>query len=131
MYFNDTGVASYLLGIHTKETLVNSPHFGALFETMVVTDFWKRFLHYGESPTLYYIRTRDGLEVDLVLEINERLHLIEIKSTATVTPRHGSSLIRAMSAVRGSASASVISQGKELFLSQGVAYWHWDALLAR
>lgn len=131
MYFNDTGLASYLLGLHTKETLINSPHFGALFETLIITDFWKRFLHHGESPTLYYLRTRDGLEVDLVLEINTRLHLFEIKSTATVMPRHGASLIRAKRSFPTTANASVISQGKTQFISQGISYWHWDVLLSQ
>lgn len=57
LYFNDTGLASYLLGLHDREALLNSPNFGNLFETMIVTDFLKRFLHFGQMPSMYYLRT--------------------------------------------------------------------------
>ena len=72
MYFNDTALAAYLLGLHDKDTLFNSPSFGHLFETMVVTDVLKRFLHGGEMPSMYYLRTRDGLEIDLVIEVGQK-----------------------------------------------------------
>jgi len=97
MYFNDTALASYLLGLHDKEALLNSPSFGHLFETLIVTDTLKRFLHSGEMPSMYYLRTRDGLEIDLVLELGQKLHLFEIKSTMTVWPAHAASLRRIMS----------------------------------
>ncbi|MGB9630270.1 MAG: ATP-binding protein, partial [Thermodesulfobacteriota bacterium] len=94
LFFNDTGLASYLLGIHDRDTLLGSPNFGNLFETMIVTDFLKRFLHFGQMPSLYYLRTRDGLEIDLIIEIGQKLHLFEIKSAMTILPRHASSLIK-------------------------------------
>ncbi len=46
-------------------------------------------------PSLYYLRTQDGLKVDIVIELNQKLHLFEIKSGATITPVHASFLIRA------------------------------------
>ncbi len=95
LYFNDTALCSYLLGIHAEETLLASPQFGHLFETLVVTDFWKRMLHAGERPSLSYLRTRGGLEVDLLVELAGLLHLIEIKSGSTMLPPHASSLRRA------------------------------------
>lgn len=95
IYFTDTGLASYLLGIHTPEILLASPFIGPLFETLVVTDFWKRFLHHGQTSSMYYLRTQDGLEVDLIIELENKLNLIEIKSTATIKPEHAASLVRA------------------------------------
>ena len=95
LYFNDTALACYLLGLRDQNTLLNSPHFPHLFESFVIIDFWKRFLHFGQMPSLYYLRTHDGLEVDLVLEANQKLHLFEIKSSATITPKHAVSLVRA------------------------------------
>src|SRR4030042_214849 len=94
LFLNDTALASYLLGLHDRETLITSPSFGNLFETMIVTDFLKRFLHFGQMPSVYYLRTRDGLEVDLVVELGQKLHLFEIKSSMTIFPRHASSLLR-------------------------------------
>ena len=95
IYFNDTALACYLLGIRDSRSLLASPYFPHLFETMVITDFWKRYLNHGGLPSLYYLRTRDGLEIDLVIELNQKLHLFEIKSSATIFPKHAASLIRA------------------------------------
>lgn len=92
LYFTDTGLASYLLGLHEKETLVSHPSYGALFETAVVIDVLKRFLNFGERPALYYLRTRDGLEADLVLELAGSLYLFELKATMTIIPRHAAAL---------------------------------------
>ena len=43
---------------------------------------------------MYYLRSRDGLEIDLVFDLGGRLHLFEIKSSETVTDRHAASLKR-------------------------------------
>lgn len=94
LYFTDTALASYLLGLHDRSALMNGPSFGGLFETLVVVDVWKRFLHFGQMPALYYLRSRDGLEVDLVIEWAGRLHLFEIKGASTITPQHAVSLKR-------------------------------------
>jgi len=94
LYVTDTGLVSYLLGLHETEPMISGPYWGALFETAVVVDIWKRFLHHGEKPSMYYLRTRDGLEVDLVIERASKFDLIEVKSAATITPGHIKSLVR-------------------------------------
>lgn len=132
LYFNDTGLASYLLGINNRETLLNSPNFGNLFETMVVTDFLKRFLHFGQMPSMYYLRTRDGLEVDLVIELGQKLHLFEIKAAMTIMPKHAFSLTR-ISTQFGSMvrTSAVISASDENFhLTQGIYNYSWKNILA-
>lgn len=94
LYFTDTGLTTFLLGIHSETTLLTSPSFGSLFETYVVIDFWKRSLHHGQTPSYYYLRTRDGLEVDLLIETDDKLVPIEIKTTSTVTQEHAASLLK-------------------------------------
>lgn len=132
LYFNDTALACYLLGLRDPETLLGSPHFPHLFETFVVMDFWKRFLLSGQLPSMYYLRTRDGLEVDLVVETDGKLHLFEIKSSATIVPKHAASLLRARSdfgAIVG--VAGVISRSAERFMLQkGVFNWPWQDILS-
>lgn len=132
LYFNDTALASYLLGVHDEETLLNSPNFGNLFETMVVTDFLKRFLHFGQMPSMYYLRTRDGLEIDLVLESGQKLHLFEIKSSMTILPKHASSLLRMNSDLKSSVKTSaIISAAVDNFQVQGGIYnYSWKNILA-
>lgn len=131
LYFNDTALASYLLGLHDRETLMNSPSFGNLFETMVVIDFLKRFLHFGQMPSLYYLRTRDGLEVDIVLEVGQKLHLFEIKSSMTILPRHASSLLKVTGDLESSVkTAAIISASAHNFhVLKGINNYNWKNIL--
>jgi predicted AAA+ superfamily ATPase len=131
LYFNDTALASYLLGLHDRETLLNSPNFGNLFETMVVTDALKRFLHFGQMPSMYYLRTRDGLEVDLVIESGQKLHLFEIKSAMTILPKHASSLVRVTSDLGSTIkTAAIISMSGDNFaLKNGICNYNWKNAL--
>jgi len=131
LYFNDTGLASYLLGLHDREALLNSPNFGNLFETMIVTDFLKRFLHFGQMPSMYYLRTRDGLEVDLVIELGQKLHLFEIKSAMTIMPKHAFSLARITGELGSMVQTSaMISASEESFhLTHGIYNYSWKNIL--
>lgn len=131
LYFMDTALASYLLGLHNQEMLLNSPSLGSLFETMVVVDFYKRFLHFGQMPSMYYLRSRDGLEIDLVLEIGQKLTLIEIKSSVTVTPRHSYPLEKMLKKIKKDIVHNfIISRSEENFLlSKNVANYRWSNIL--
>lgn len=131
LYFNDTALCSYLLGINDKMTLLNGPSFPHLFETMIVCDFYKRFLNFGEKPSFYYLRTLDGFEIDLVIEIGGKIHLFEIKSGATIVPKHAASLKRlTREKSRIVASASIISGSEDNFLIENNIYnFGWKNIL--
>jgi predicted AAA+ superfamily ATPase len=131
LYLIDTALASFLLGLHDQETLNNSPHFGNLFETLVVTDFLKRFLHFGQMPSLYYLKTRDGLEVDLVIESGQHLHLFEIKSAMTIFPKHADSLSRIKRDLGSQVkTAALISQSSKSFrVKNEIVNYNWKDLL--
>lgn len=133
LYLTDTGLASYLMGLHEAEALLKGPSVGPLFETLVVTEVLKRFLHAGQMPSLYYLRTRDGLEVDLVLELNQQLHLFEIKSAMTVVPKHAASLRRLVDTLGSSVhTAGIISASSETFpLSRTIMNYGWRHALVR
>ena len=79
LYFFDTGIASFLLGIDSKETLNRSFLKGSLFETLVINEIRKTYINSGEDVKLYYYRDSYQKEVDLVLIKNGFMHNIEIK----------------------------------------------------
>ena len=83
LYFYDTGLACWLLGIRTPEQLVSHPLRGALFETWVVSEVLKHRTHRGETRGLSYYRERGGGELDLVVDDPSGLTLIEAKSAKT------------------------------------------------
>lgn len=108
LYFLDTGLAAFLCGLHDPDAVLHGPMAGPLFETMVVAEWTKAFLHRGEPPPLYFWRSSDGLEVDLLIERDGRLHPIEAKLTSTVRPAHADSLRRWLSRAGGSAPIGIL-----------------------
>lgn len=83
LYFLDTGLAAWLLGIRDVETMAVHPHRGALFETWVVAEYVKHALNRGETPNLSFWRDSAGQEVDLLQEQGFKVCPTEIKSGAT------------------------------------------------
>lgn len=57
---------------------------GTVFETLVVGEFLKSRLNAGQPPDLYFWRDNNGLEADLVFDVDGRLQPVEIKSGSTV-----------------------------------------------
>ncbi|MDE3032907.1 MAG: ATP-binding protein [Acidobacteriota bacterium] len=84
LYFNDTGLAAWLLGIRDARQMAYHASRGALFENLVYLECLKARLHAGLPPDLYFWRDSAGLEVDLLREQGDLLHPIEIKSGQTV-----------------------------------------------
>ncbi len=83
LYFNDTGLLCWLLGIETEQQLIRDPLFGSVIENMVILEALKFRLNRGKEPGLYYFRDNLGNEIDLVLSFGRQLKAIEIKSAQT------------------------------------------------
>ncbi|MEM7539145.1 MAG: DUF4143 domain-containing protein, partial [Chloroflexota bacterium] len=80
IYFTDTGLLLYLLGIDSWARLIQSPLAGGVWETYCFTQIHKTFLNHGiNSPSLWYWRTHDGNEVDFVIERGTDLIALEAK----------------------------------------------------
>ena len=86
LYFHDTGLLCYLLGIRTAGQLESHPLRGAVFENWVVTEVLKYHLHRGVTPTLHFYRDRQGTEVDLLVDLGHAIILAEAKSGRTLPP---------------------------------------------
>ena len=83
LYFYDTGLLCYLLGIEKAEQLQTHPLRGNIFENFVVTEFLKRRFNKGLDSNLFYYRENKGNEVDM-LSINcDKMNICEIKSAQT------------------------------------------------
>jgi predicted AAA+ superfamily ATPase len=94
LYLLDTGLATFLLGLHDRDAIVQGPAFGALVESAVVAEWVKAFRGAGVEPPLSFWRASDGREVDLIVEQGGRLYGLEVKATATPTPAHAEGLAR-------------------------------------
>ncbi len=83
LYFYDTGIVCRLLGINSPEEVAKSYLKGALFENMIIADFYKQLCHQQKQPRLYFWRDKTGHEIDVIYDKGAHLTPIEIKSGAT------------------------------------------------
>ncbi len=83
-YFMDTGLVCYLVGLHEPEHALKGPMAGALFETACVSQIFKRLSVWGDEKHLYFFRSTDGVEVDILLESGNNLFPLEIKLSSTI-----------------------------------------------
>jgi predicted AAA+ superfamily ATPase len=83
LYFIDTGLVAWLLGIADPEQLAVHPLRGALFENFAVVEILKHRWNHGNLRPMHFWRDSNGREVDLILDDGPRLLGIEIKSGAT------------------------------------------------
>ena len=84
LYFLDTGLAAWLLGIQGCEQLITHVQKGPLFETWVVSELLKTRFNAGKTSNLYFWRDRSGHEVDLIIDHGTSLSALEIKSGQTI-----------------------------------------------
>lgn len=94
LHFWDSGLACYLLGITEPGQLVRHPLRGALFESWVVSEVHKWFIHRGLPVNAWFYRDQRQLEVDLLVQTPSGLLALEIKSGATIPPAPFESLKR-------------------------------------
>ena len=94
VYFMDTGLLSYLVGLRDGEHAAAGPMGGAIFENLAAVEIYKTLIHRGEEPSMYFWRTAAGSEVDLIVEAQGKLIPIEVKLSATPRPEMAGSIIR-------------------------------------
>ena len=86
LYFVDVGIASYLLKIRSTDQMNLDKLRGHLFENMVILEILKNYYNRGKDADIYFYRDSNQNEVDLILQVHDKLIPIEIKSTATFHP---------------------------------------------
>ncbi|HBR18719.1 MAG: GTP-binding protein [Chlamydiae bacterium GWC2_50_10] len=87
IYFTDVGTLCYLTGLRDIGLLASGPLAGAVAETFVFSELFKRILHRGADPRISFWRTASGSEVDFIIEEEGRVIPLEVKASATPSPR--------------------------------------------
>jgi len=129
-YFIDTGLAAYLAGLQDERHLLQGPMAGALFETACITQFIKRFSAFMDPCSLYFWRSVDGFEVDLLIETSVGLFPVEIKVSSTISRQHVKSL-NAWLNLPGNVSKKgfIVSASKEIGLvGSNISNCHFSLL---
>lgn len=84
LHFLDTGLLCRLLGLRKPEDVRLHPLKGAIFESFVVSELRKRFVHNGQRAPLFFFRDARGNEVDVLIDMGLRQLPVEIKLGETV-----------------------------------------------
>lgn len=84
VYFYDSAIVCYLLGIRDNIQLQTHPLRAAIFEGMVVTELIKKRTNAGLPINLFYWRDKTGHEIDIIIDNSGKLLPIEIKSGKTI-----------------------------------------------
>ena len=130
IYFYDTGLAAYLLGVENAQQLKLHPLRGNIFENFVIVEFLKSRYNQAKSSNIFFYRDRTGNEVDIVAENPLSLMPVEVKSAETITKdfvkgiKHFKNLFK-----DESANGVVIYAGNESSYSYGeYSYISWKDL---
>jgi hypothetical protein len=77
VYFYDTGLRNALIGnVSPLDTRLDTGH---LFENFIIMEAIKAISYRNDPSKLYFWRTKQGSEIDLVIKQGNQLHGIEIK----------------------------------------------------
>lgn len=88
IYFFDTGLAAWLLGIQNVDHLSIHPMKGPLFECLIMGELLKGRFNRGLASNLFFWRDNLGTEIDVLVEEGDTLIPVEIKSGQTITQNY-------------------------------------------
>lgn len=97
LYFNDPGLACYLLDIESPQQLDRDKMRGAIFENMIVMEAIKHRYNMGLEGGVFFYRDSNQNEVDLLIKLEGELIAIEVKSSMT----YSSSFEKALTQIEG------------------------------
>lgn len=85
IYFYDTGLVCYLLGVESAPQLDRHPLKGNIFENLIVTEMIKSRFNKGLRSNLFYYRDKGQHEIDVIQEFGNELRAYEIKSATVIS----------------------------------------------
>lgn len=88
VYFNDTGLACYLLGIDSPKALKLSTFKGRLVETYIHNEIVKSYANQNIEANMFFYRDNNQNEIDLIILNDGKLNLVECKSGKNFTRNH-------------------------------------------
>ncbi|MDR3624617.1 MAG: ATP-binding protein [Chlamydiales bacterium] len=128
IYFVDTGLLCFLLGIDNEERLLKSSEGGHIFENMVIADVLKKTAYMAKRTELFFYRTASGVEVDLIIKEKDTLSAFEIKFAKSLSREMAKSL-QIFLKEHLVQKASVLSlQEKTIMLAENITAEHWSSL---
>lgn len=128
LYFQDTGLACFLLDIQSQSQLATHPLRGALFESLIVAELLKKRFNAVQTDNLFYFRDNIGNEVDIIWDRGPQPVPVEIKSGQTISRDAFKGLDYFNKLSGGADSTHLIYGGDESYTRQSVRVTSWRAI---
>lgn len=113
LYFYDSGLLSFLLGLRKVDDLNDQKLLGHLFENMIVADIMKRNYHQNLLRDYWFWRDSGGHEIDLLTKTGNQFDIFEIKSSQTILSKLTSGLDYFDKITRGAVRSKTLVYGGE------------------
>jgi predicted AAA+ superfamily ATPase len=126
LYFYDTGLAAWLLGIQDPDHLSIHSNRGPLFESFIIGELIKGRFNRGLVSNLFFWRDNIGNEIDVIVEQGEKLIPIELKSGQTLSGDSIKGIVKWMQ-ISGLSSGTpyLVYGGKENQNRSGIQVLSW------
>ena len=111
LHWLDSGLAAYLTGLERNDFPVDRMT-GPLFESLVAAEIYALLPIVLPEARLFYLRSHDGLEIDLVIRYRRRLIPIEVKAAESVGPADAKPIERWLSLSGQSETGMIIYAGR-------------------
>ena len=131
LYFYDTGLLCYLLGIATEPELSASAYIGNVFENAVIAEKSKQYLNSGKKPSMFFWRDSASKEkeIDLIIEsAHNHIDLYEIKASMTSNRSYLDTMLKFAARSNSSCAINVIYRGQDQLSSDGPSFINWRSL---
>ncbi|MFI5402206.1 MAG: ATP-binding protein [Planctomycetota bacterium] len=113
LYWTDTGVASFFLGLRSWQEAIDANYAGPLLETFAMMEVESLLSVFAPSAKLHYLRTHGGMEIDGVIASGRSLLPFEIKASATVRVEDARHLRAFIDMGKGARFGFVLYAGEE------------------
>lgn len=128
LYFYDTGLLCFLLGIKTAGHLQLSEQKGAIFENFVINEYLRQNFHQNLHREFYFWRDSNGLEIDLLIGGGSpAFDLVEIKASKTIHQKMFNNLdVVEKLAGKPSSRKILVYAGAQSQKRTGYQVWAWQ-----
>lgn len=87
-YLRDTVLMNYIYKLIDIEQMLTRADFGLIWESFVQEQIFKNLQNKLPRPSLYYYRTQNRAEIDLIIQTPKSIIPVEIKSSSSFKKDH-------------------------------------------
>jgi len=131
LYFRDTGLLHFFLGIHSATVLDTHPARGMSWESFIIDELISFFLRAVPGSQPYFWRTSQGHEIDLLIDLGAKKIPFEIKLHTSPSAQDAATLRQCMRDLHLTHGYLVHSGRQNYSLGNGITALPAEQMLSR